>query len=692
MRGIVKNKAAVVGFSYFLAAIAADFLPTVLMIAIIVLCVASALVLGVLRKSPVVALVLFSAGIGGLAFTLYDVNERQPVFEFVERVSQSGEETLIVGTVEEKSEWGFGLAIYTVKSENARLLLTAPNVYDINVGDVIEAESSLSHLRNSGIFRERDYNFSKGILFKGDADSIRLVRRGGSSFIGTGMSYIRGYNSFIKGEVMAAFPDSGAGSNISGLLCAVFTGDKSMLTAESVQDVRISGTAHFMSVSGLHMTMMVHMFMMFFGFMPFSRNRKVKFAVMLGVISVLSVFFGLSVSVNRAAIMLLIFYGGELFMRKGNVLNSLGFALLLILIARPYAVFDTGLIMSFSGTFGVGVVAPAVLKRFSVAKRGNLLKRRFVETLMVSICACVCVLPASAFFFGGISVLAPIVSVVLLPFFMIATGSLVLFSIFAFTGGLAQVFLLIAGVMSKIMNVIISFFGQFRFGYISLDYWFVSYWVVFAVAAVAAVHMIYKCGGKSLKSAGLTIAALALMICVYNFNAVNSGRTYITIYSDGVAAWVSVKQSGREVIIVTDDTPGAHREINQRIAGEKPNLIALLRSSRNYESAFQKLPAFEYVSPDSKNVTYDIDGKFMLELREDFAVLEVDGYQILFTRSANDNAVGIRADIAVVSGWALNKREFDVDLVVYVSRSIRCEYDYERSAYYEPIYLFDWGD
>jgi ComEC/Rec2-related protein len=398
------------------------------------------------------------------------------------------------------------------------------------------------------------------------------------------------------------------------------------------------------------MTMIVHMFMMMFSLLPLSKNRAVKFTVLVVLAAILTVFFNMSVSVIRAAIMLIIFYGGEAVMRKNAVLNSMGLALLLILLFEPYAVTDAGLLMSFSGTFGVGVLAPIV---------NNRVKYRLIHPIIVTVCASVSILPISAIFFGGVGVFSPIMTVLILPFFTIAAMAMVMFSVvaaFAIIAPIGQACLLIAGAAVRIMGGIISFFGQFDLLWIALDYWFVPIWAGLAIVAVAVIRGVCKCSVKAVKAGCISIAALALMICVYNAAAVKSGRVYIEIYSDTVAAFVNVRYSGSDVTIATQD---------RRIVNINNDIVL----------------------SDSDYGIYDISGKFTLNVGEDEVMLEIGDYNftILFTRASDDNATP--ANITVASGAVGNKREFKSDYTVYVSRSVHTSEEHEHNAYYEPFYL-----
>ena len=628
-------------------------------------------------------------------FTLHDVRSRQPVF------AQAGETLTLTGTVTEKNDMAFYTANYVIKTQvagvNTSVRIIAPENSDVAVGDEVVTEATLRLIRDTATFPERSYNHARGILLGGNADYVTFVGQGEFSFL----TRIRAHNEYVQNEIGLAFP-----GEVGDLLRAVTLGDTSGLSPEMRQNVRIAGASHYTAVSGLHMTLVAHIAMLVFAFTPWEKNRRVKFAFMLVALAALSVFWGLSVSVIRAAIMLVITFGGEVFMRRGTTFNSLGFALFAILLFEPYAVFDAGLLMSFSGTFGVGVIAPLLLKNADKTKLF-----RIKELFVASACASLCVLPVSAIYFGGFSFLSLLTSVVILPFFTVAVGGVMLFAALCWYPPLAQLPLLVAGLMSRIMTEMLAFGGSFRWSWLSLDYWFVPLWIALALSAIAIVHVSYKSvksqGGsalpnpaegaseartpgvkRSVKATAITLAALLLMTRVYDYHATRSQRVYITIASDSVAAVVQVRQGETELLIVTADTPRIHALMCDY--ARSPTAVVLLGRARNNEKSFidfAKREQADYLSPSDTDAVYDISGRFTLDIqhnRDDEVMLTIGDYTILFTRASNGDASP--ADIIIASGSVRRKREFDSDCVVYVSRSVPILEEYEHSAYFEPLY------
>jgi len=451
-----------------------------------------------------------------------------------------GQAAEISGVITEKSEYSGDYASYTVKTEidgvKTKVTLFATDSGDTaNRGDRVTFTARLSRLRDNQAFPERAYNYSKGILLKADAVTpIAVIGRNSRK---SPADLIRSYNRYVKAQITAAFPN-----DVGGLLCAVFLGDKSMLSDKLADNIKTAGASHFASVSGLHMTLIIHMLMAVIGLTPLRNRRIAKFVLFLFVIIGFMIFFDLSKSVLRAGVMLIVYYGAGLFYRKGSTLNSLGVALIVILTVEPLACLDAGLILSVSGTFGVGVVSGAVYKGRS----------EILRSLIASASATLCVLPAAAVYFKGISALSPITSLALTPFFMVAAASLTVLLVFA-PLGFGGPFLFAAGLAAKAMLMIINLLGSAKAAYINLDYAFVPYWVGFAAIAVIVIRLCYKNAAETVKAGVLTVCALGVMICSYNYFAAR--RNYIEVRSDGEFGVIVLRRGGNSVSIpITGET------------------------------------------------------------------------------------------------------------------------------------------
>lgn len=150
----------------------------------------------------------------------------------------------------------------------------------------------------------------------------------------------------IKNAVYRILPnESGA------LAVALLIGDKSGLSAETLDNFRFIGISHIICVSGYHLSL--------WSMLVYELLRKTKLG--LRVSSFLCIFpvvffmfiSGMTYSVIRAGIMMLIYLFSNVLLRKRDSLNSLGFSLMLIAVFNPFAMGSASLQLSALATAGI---------------------------------------------------------------------------------------------------------------------------------------------------------------------------------------------------------------------------------------------------------------------------------------------------------------------------------------------------
>jgi competence protein ComEC len=145
----------------------------------------------------------------------------------------------------------------------------------------------------------------------------------------------------------------------AGFALAIMTGDRQLLSKKVVEDMRASGLAHLLAISGLHMGMFggIIFFSIRFGMalMPkvaLSQNIK-KWAALgaiLGLCGYLSV-SGMSISATRAFLMILLVFLAVCFDRTAISLRNIAFAALCILLLKPESLLGASFQMSFAAVF-----------------------------------------------------------------------------------------------------------------------------------------------------------------------------------------------------------------------------------------------------------------------------------------------------------------------------------------------------
>lgn len=197
-----------------------------------------------------------------------------------------------------------------------------------------------------------DFDYARQIWFQG----IGAVGYGiGAPEIiekGSNTSRLSTRQRLIMAEDIRATLDGDTG----GLAAALITGMRDGISWEVAENMRNSGLAHLLAISGLHMGLLCGAVFFFFRFL-LSRSEYLtlrfpikKWAALIAIgAGVVYVFLsGGSVPTVRAFIMILILFLGVLTDRKAISLRLVAIAAMVILIMTPEAVLSVSFQMSFA--------------------------------------------------------------------------------------------------------------------------------------------------------------------------------------------------------------------------------------------------------------------------------------------------------------------------------------------------------
>lgn len=209
----------------------------------------------------------------------------------------------------------------------------------------------------------------------------------------------------LRSRVDSLLPDNESGSIVRALV----TGDKSGLDHAFRKKVQQAGLAHTLALSGLHVGFVAAMGLglawlagLVWPPLLLSIPRR-KLAVLFAAPLVLGyAWIGQpSQSLIRAAVMFG-FWGFFLLQGRGRVLmDGLFFALLVIVLFHPLAVFDTSLQMSGLAVAGIGFLYPKIRNLFSFGERWPLRLVGWAGGLLgLSVCANLALMPVVSWTFG----------------------------------------------------------------------------------------------------------------------------------------------------------------------------------------------------------------------------------------------------------------------------------------------------
>ncbi len=145
------------------------------------------------------------------------------------------------------------------------------------------------------------------------------------------------------------------------LAVALTVADRRGVNPEVIETLRVTGLAHILAISGLHMALVAGTFFWFlrslFCLFPGMVQRlPVKKYAAIGALAVATAYLllsGASVSTRRAYIMLAIMLVAVLFDRRALTLRNVAIAAIIIVVWTPSAVVGPGFQMSFAATAGL---------------------------------------------------------------------------------------------------------------------------------------------------------------------------------------------------------------------------------------------------------------------------------------------------------------------------------------------------
>jgi len=133
------------------------------------------------------------------------------------------------------------------------------------------------------------------------------------------------------------------GKEEAGISYASLFGDKAFLEDDIREDFSVSGMAHLLAVSGLHVGFVVAIISK----LLFKANKKIKFGIMATLLFGYCCLCSFTASVVRASIMFLILEMAGLFKSKYDRLNAWSVAGIVCLVLCPFNAYDAGFMLSF---------------------------------------------------------------------------------------------------------------------------------------------------------------------------------------------------------------------------------------------------------------------------------------------------------------------------------------------------------
>ena len=315
--------------------------------------------------------------------------------------------------------------------------------------------------------------------------------------------------------------ESKLGERKAALITSVSFGYKSELNEDHKELMKNLGISHVISISGLHLVLVYSVLRRFLG---------VKLSLVLALVYVL--FSGASAPAVRAYIMIVILNVGKIVKRNYNPIAALSLAGIILILEKPYYIYNLGFVLSFLATLGI------ILFNKDLNKKLYKLPNSIRNTIAISLSAQILTLPIIILYFNEVSLNFIVGNIIVIPFInvLVVLGNILIF--------IVEIPIIFNYIM-YICHYIIKYIDiiMYKIDNMSLDLMYFHYTVAYFYIALLMTYYFYKKGFKR-------FIYYPLIIFFYILVAIYSPLPKIRYYNEG---GLLISYKGNRVLIQTKD-------------------------------------------------------------------------------------------------------------------------------------------
>jgi competence protein ComEC len=429
--------------------------------------------------------------------------------------SFAGEAVVVQGVVcsePVETDYGYKLQlkdIYFINNNktfnsNERLQLYIGKEDKLKFGDKIKASVQLepiAKLRNFGDFNFEKYYKSKNIYLKAYPLELTKLAENAGGYIPT---LLYRCNERIRTVIFSAMPSTEA-----ALLYGILTGSKSDIDDEVMEVFSLTGLAHILSVSGLHIGFLV--MLLNFILKPFKLSKKLHGGITFSAALFYILLIGAPVPAVRALLMLTVLLAGGILGRQYNLITSASFAAVLQLLYNPLIIHDPSFIISYACIYSIGFLQ----KPLSNALRfmPGLIRSSFA----LSIAVWIGITPVLVYYFNYVSVINILLNLLAVPIAFVIT---------------------LAGFVAVVLGILLPPVAIFVFA--------ASYYMIKLLYFISEKSLLLPMTGFNVPSLGMHIyliyysAVLMLVEDFWSLKRLRFKRNYITALGIGLCVAIAL--------------------------------------------------------------------------------------------------------------------------------------------------------
>ncbi|EOR95662.1 competence protein [Arcticibacter svalbardensis MN12-7] len=372
-------------------------------------------------------------------------------------------------------------------------------------------------------------------------------------------------------------PDKEASALVSTLLL----GYKADLSKDVLNTYSKTGTMHVLSVSGMHVALIMTLAGYLLGFMNHSKLKIVQTLLFILIVWSYTLLSGFSAAACRAAIMISFVIVGKAMNRDQKMLNCIAASAFFQLLIQPMLLFDVGFQLSYLAVMGLILFYPEIYIKVQVK---NWLLDKIWSCIAVSLAAQIATFPLSLYYFNQFPVFFLISNLfILIPVVIIMYGGicflLIPFDFILRILGtvLGKSILVLNGGLRIIENFPFANFHGFHFG---IWYYLLLY------CLIIGFYIAFKSKTKNI--AWLLVFIVFVLVSVNSINnLLLRGKTSVVFYSLKNQMAIAFIRRG-QVTVLSDlkkDDPISNYSIMPLINNQNLNLESFTPYPTTYRTA-----------------------------------------------------------------------------------------------------------
>lgn len=489
------------------------------------------------RKNYYIKLFLFSVIFSALFFAVFTNFYYKPIV-----YNNSAKEVKTTATVIESPYENYGQYYYLVKTttidneeNSAKVVLISKFDLKADLDDTVNFVGTLN-------VNSTDYYKTKGYYLRIKVTDNKNCK------VTKATSHSVKYYPYKLREKLVTVIDSYMDSDNSGICSAIGFGERNYLTDNVKNHFKKAGMSHLLVVSGMHMSVVAMIFL--FIFKRLLRKKFIYCPLTILLILFYMILTGLSFSVLRSSIMVIIMLLGIMISRQSDSLNSLGISALVILLFNPYSAGDVGLLLSFGSTMGI-ILLSKPIKNYLVSKIkfSNRIIIYVLDLISLTLSACAFSTPILILFFKRISIVQILSNLLISPIFELLLIVVILGGILGLTGVavLYSPLLFFADKLASYISLVATFTSKLPFSYISTNRMFVYVFLVMCLMMICIVVLLknYK------KNVPIAIFMMVIVLVVGSVSSyiVSYLTPKLNVYDTGDGVTLSVHYKGKSAIL-----------------------------------------------------------------------------------------------------------------------------------------------